>query len=191
MNCTSVAPDRVDYQDEKDLHSRRLSITHNSVKLWYATKMNTDISNHQTWAALELATARLGDARLSKRLIRIVADKLANPTASIPQASGSWAATKATYCFLASQQFSTDRIRQAHLEATRARIAALDTVLVLQDTTELLYTSHPHTTGLGQLDHAGSTGLKVHSALATIPITSCRAGSVGWDTLWLHWIASA
>jgi hypothetical protein len=38
--------------------------------------------------------------------------------------------------------------------------------LVLQDTTELLYTSHPHTIGLGDLDHAGSKGLKVHSALA-------------------------
>jgi Transposase Tn5 dimerisation domain len=37
---------------------------------------------------------------------------------------------------------------------------------VLQDTTELLYPSHPHTIGLGDLDHAGSKGLKVHSALA-------------------------
>ena len=37
---------------------------------------------------------------------------------------------------------------------------------MLQDTTELLYSSHPHTMGLGDLDHAGSKGLKVHSALA-------------------------
>lgn len=128
--------------------------------------MITHRSHHQAWAAQELATADLGDARLTKRLIRIVADKLANPTASIPQASGSWAATKATYCFLASEQFSSDRIRHAHLNATRARIAALHTVLILQDTTELNYTAHPHTTGLGHLDHASSSGLKVHSGLA-------------------------
>ena len=144
----------------------RLSITHNSVKLWYATEMDNHFPNHQTWAAQELATARLGDVRLTKRLVRIVADKLANPTASIPQASGSWTATKATYRFLASAQVSTDRIRQAHLDATRTRVAPLDTVLVLQDTTELNYTTHPHTSGLGHLDHALSSGLKVHSALA-------------------------
>jgi hypothetical protein len=128
--------------------------------------MNTLLPNHHTWAAQELATADFGDARLSKRLVRIVADKLANPTASIPHASGSWAATKATYRFLASEQVAADSIRAAHLDATRSRIQQHGTVLVLQDTTELLYTSHPHTTGLGDLDHAGSKGLKVHSALA-------------------------
>ena len=128
--------------------------------------MNTLLPNHQSWAAQELATADFGDARLSKRLVRIVADKLANPTASIPQASGSWAATKATYRFLDSKQVAADSIRAAHLDATRSRIPQHETVLVLQDTTELLYTSHPHTTGLGDLDHAGSKGLKVHSALA-------------------------
>jgi hypothetical protein len=128
--------------------------------------MNTFLPNHQTWAAQELATADLGDARLTKRLVRIVADKLAKPTASIPQASRSWAATKATYRFLASEQVAADRVRAAHSDAARSRIQHHDTVLVLQDTTELLYTSHPHTTGLGFLDHASSTGLKVHSALA-------------------------
>lgn len=129
--------------------------------------MNTLLPNHYSWAAQELATADLGDARLSKRLVRIVADKLANPTASIPQASHSWAATKATYRFLASEHVAAESIRAAHLDATRSRIQHHGTVLVLQDTTELLYTSHPHTTGLGDLDHAGSKGLKVHSALAT------------------------
>jgi hypothetical protein len=128
--------------------------------------MKTLLSNHHRWAAQELATATFGDARLSKRLVRIVADKLANPTASIPHASRSWAATKATYRFLDSEQIAADRIRTAHADATRSRIHHHDTVLVLQDTTELLYTSHPHTTGLGELDHAGSKGLKVHSALA-------------------------
>src|SRR5215207_4047940 len=82
--------------------------------------MNT-LPNHHTWAAQELATADFGDARLSKRLVHIVADKLANPTASIPQASGSWAATKATYRFLASEQVAANSIRAAHLDAPRSR----------------------------------------------------------------------
>jgi hypothetical protein len=127
---------------------------------------NTFVPNHQSWAADELATADFGDARLAKRLVRIVADKLATPTASIPHASGGWAATKATYRFLGSKQVAADSIRAAHLAATHSRIQHHETVLVLQDTTELLYSAHPHTTGLGDLDHAGSKGLKVHSALA-------------------------
>jgi hypothetical protein len=134
--------------------------------MWYSDVMNTLLPNHHIWAAQELATADFGDDRRSKRLVRIVADKLANPTASIPHASGSWAATKATYRFLDSTPVAADRIRAAHADATRSRIQHHDTVLVFQDTTELLYTSHPHTTGLGDLDHAGSKGLKVHSALA-------------------------
>jgi hypothetical protein len=129
--------------------------------------MNSFVPNHQSWAAQELATADFSDARLSKRLVRIVANKLANPTASIPQASGCWSATKATYRFLDSKQVAADSIRTAHADATCSRIHYHATVLVLQDTTELLYTAHPHTTGLGELDHAGSKGLKVHSALAT------------------------
>src|SRR4051812_35263485 len=39
-------------------------------------------------------------------------------------------------------------------------------VLVLHDATKLLNTSHQHTAVLGNLDHAGSKGLNVHSALA-------------------------
>src|SRR3978361_1414989 len=102
--------------------------------------MNTLPPNHSIWAAQELATADFGDARLAKRLVRIVADKLANPTASIPLASRSWAATKATYRFLASEQVAPASIRAAPLDATRSRIQQHDTVLVLQDTTELVYT---------------------------------------------------
>jgi Transposase DNA-binding/Transposase Tn5 dimerisation domain len=118
------------------------------------------------WAAEELATANFGDARLNKRLIRIVTDKLAKPTASIPQASGDWAATKATYRFFASHQVRADAIRAPHRDATVQRILHHPTILVLQDTTELDYTGHPNTTGLGHLDNTHRQGLKVHSGLA-------------------------
>ncbi len=118
------------------------------------------------WAAQELATANLGDARLRKRLIRIVTDKLAKPTASIPQASGDWAATKATYRFFASNQVHAAAIRAAHRDATVQRVLHHPTILVLQDTTELDYTGHPATSGLGHLDNTHCQGLKVHSGLA-------------------------
>ena len=125
-----------------------------------------DPSAHAAWAAHELATANLGDVRLNKRLIRLVTDKLAQPTASIPQASGDWAATKAAYRFFASHQVHADAIRAPHRDATVQRVRQHPTILVLQDTTELNYTTHPNTTGLGHLDNTHCQGLKVHSGLA-------------------------
>lgn len=128
--------------------------------------MNKPLPAAQEWAAQELATATFGDARLTKRLFRIVADKLANPTASIPQASRDWAATKATYRFFASPQVSADAVRAAHAHATVQRALLHSTILVLQDTSELNYSAHPNTSGLGPLDNPFCRGLKVHSALA-------------------------
>jgi hypothetical protein len=124
-------------------------------------------SPQAAWAARELASADFGDARLTKRLIRIVSAKLAKPTASIPQASGDWAATKASYRFFDSTHVTAEAIRAAHRDASLKRISEHEAILVLQDTTELNYSDHPNTTGLGHLDHAKCQGLKVHSGLAT------------------------
>jgi hypothetical protein len=52
-----------------------------------------------SWAAEELKYANLPDKRLNKRLITLVENLAAQPSASIPQASGNWANTKATYNF--------------------------------------------------------------------------------------------
>ena len=49
------------------------------------------------WAEEELAYTDLGDRRLNRRLMTTVTNLAAHPTASVPEASGSWAATKATY----------------------------------------------------------------------------------------------
>ncbi|HMQ33120.1 MAG TPA: transposase DNA-binding-containing protein [Chloroflexaceae bacterium] len=118
------------------------------------------------WAAQERTTANFGDARLNKRLIRIVTDKLAKPTASIPQASGGWAATKATYRFFASHQVRADAFRAPHRDATVQRVWHHHPIVVLQDTTELDYTAHPNTRGRGHLDTTHCHGLNVPSGLA-------------------------
>ncbi len=120
----------------------------------------------ESWAADELQHADLGDERLNKRLVKIVENLAAHPESSVPQASGSWAETKATYRFWDQEQVTPEAIREAHALSTAERVAACSTVLVVQDTTELDFSRHRATTGLGYLDHIWSRGLKVHSALA-------------------------
>ena len=58
-----------------------------------------EVRDMESWATEELRYAELGDARLNKRLAKIVEDLAGQPEASVPQACGGWAATKGTYRF--------------------------------------------------------------------------------------------
>ncbi|HEX5501893.1 MAG TPA: IS4 family transposase [Thermomicrobiales bacterium] len=118
------------------------------------------------WAIEELGQADLGDARRTRRLARVVAALAARPGASVPEACGSWAATKAAYRLWASPHVAPAAIRRAHAARTVARLAGQATVLAIQDTTDLDFTHHPATAGLGPLGHPAQQGLKVHSTLA-------------------------
>lgn len=120
----------------------------------------------ERWAAKEVGHAEFGDKRLQRRLVQIVEALAAKPTVSVPEACGKWSATKATYRFWDSERVTPEAIRAAHQAATVGRIQGQSLVLVIQDTTELDFTTHKATEGLGYLDHPASRGLKVHSALA-------------------------
>lgn len=69
------------------------------------------------WAAQELKYADLGDMRRNRRLIRLVSDLAAQPNASVPQASGDWAATQGAYDFWRSPHVKPEAIRQGHLQS--------------------------------------------------------------------------
>ena len=119
-----------------------------------------------SWAAHELQTATFNDRRLTRRLIRLVDDLSAHPSTSLPAACGTWAATKGAARFLDSDRGTPDAIRMAHRDQTLRRIPPHSTILVIQDTTEFDFTSHPATTGLGYLACPTHRGLRVHSVLA-------------------------
>jgi len=117
------------------------------------------------WVAEELAHVRLGDARLNKRLERLVEALGFAANASVPEACGTWAATKAAYRFWDSPRVNPDAIREAHARGTLDRVKGCRRVLAIQDTTDLNFTSHPAMKGTGYLDHPTQRGLKVHSVL--------------------------
>ncbi|MEQ9001076.1 MAG: transposase DNA-binding-containing protein, partial [Coleofasciculus sp. B1-GNL1-01] len=121
----------------------------------------------KAWAVEELQYAQLGDVRRKKRLIRIVSDLAAQPNASVPQASGDLAATQAAYEFWKSPYVKPEAITSAHQSSTVERVKKESVVIAIQDTTELNFTHHPATQGMGYLDNAKSYGLKVHSVFCT------------------------
>ncbi len=119
----------------------------------------------RAWVAEELTYVQLGDARLNKRLEQLVGALAAKPNASVPEACGSWAATKAAYRFWDTSRVNPDAIREAHSRSTLDRVEGCERVLAIQDTTELNFTAHPAMKGTGYLDHPAQRGLKVHSVL--------------------------
>lgn len=121
----------------------------------------------EKWASLELQHVQLGDSRRKKRLVKIVEDLASQPGESVPQASGNVAATTAVYDFWNSRYFHPQDIRIAHRVSTIETIKQHNTVLAIQDTTDLDFTAHPATIGLGPTDHSSLVGLKVHSTFVT------------------------
>jgi hypothetical protein len=122
--------------------------------------------NTDNWAQEELGKADFGDKRLVKRFIQITSDIAAQPEASIPQACGSEAASKAAYRFLDNENVTPDAVRASHRDKTVERVKEYKEVLAIQDTTSLNYAAHKATSGLGPIDGNGTNGFHVHSVLA-------------------------
>jgi len=123
------------------------------------------------WAAHEFARSPLPDPRLVARLITMATDFARQPTASLPQACGSWAKTKAAYRFFDHDGIAPENILAAHVQATVQRAAGHPIVLCVQDTTSLNYSTHPQTKGLGPISNNRdkTIGLFLHATLALTP----------------------
>jgi hypothetical protein len=119
----------------------------------------------------EFGQATLGDKRLVDRLMQLGEAFFAMPTANIPQACASRAATKAAYRFFDNDQVSMQAILAPHFEATEQRLRSHEIVLVAQDTSILNYTHHPETSGLGPINTTKdkSIGLLLHDTMAFTP----------------------
>ena len=103
------------------------------------------------WADEEFGQARLGDQRLTQRLVTLARDFGANPQAQIPQACKSRAKTKAAYRFFDHPRTTMEDLLEPHYQSTIHRMAQEKVVLSVQDTTSLNYTMHPETDGIGPI----------------------------------------
>ena len=125
------------------------------------------------WAEQEFGDCDLGDPRRTRRLVKIVGDQAAQPSGSYSQAAGgNRYDLKGYYRFLNSgrQELKVESLLQTHRTQTIRRMKRESTVLIVQDTTELNFSTRSACEGLGPIGTnqtgAQSRGLDLHSCLA-------------------------
>lgn len=120
------------------------------------------------WARQEFGGAKLGDRRLSERLVQSARTLATMPgQAFCGVARGDWAAVKGYYRLIDQpddSQVSVPAILQPHRARTLQRMKAHHTVLCIQDGTDLNYTGRAQCDGLGVMgaNQTGARGLGLH-----------------------------
>jgi hypothetical protein len=112
-----------------------------------------------------MASGELGDERLNERRNRLVAVLEQHPDTGFPDACVDDAEVEALYRFLRNPRVSLAKLMEPHFVATHARCAALGEVLVIHDTTDMVFTGEAARVGLARLGK-GRHGFWVHAALA-------------------------
>ncbi len=121
------------------------------------------------WIRGEFRSADFGDKRLTDRLVKVGDELGSSPAESIPAACEDWASTKATYRFCDNDSVDPADIRSAHKQAQRSRVSQLDELVIVSDTTELVFPRHPSKEGLGDIGNSEMDleGVKAHSTIGT------------------------
>ena len=140
----------------------------------------------EEWAREQFGRSSFGDVRLNCRAIRMAGQMARWPGASLPKQMSHWSFQKAAYRFLDNEAVSHAELSRPHWEQTRIR-ARQDgqTVLMVQDITELDYSGHADTQELGPIgDHRGQ-GLMVHNTLAISAEDHCVLG-LAYQQVWVR-----
>jgi hypothetical protein len=128
----------------------------------------------ENWAENEFGGAPLGDKRLSARLVEIAENKAMNPGCAYSGVvGGNWPKVKAYYRLIDKPDDSAvtmANILLPHREQTIRRMKAENTVLCIQDGSDLNYNKLDQCKGLGVIGsnqtNAKSRGLHMHSTIA-------------------------
>jgi hypothetical protein len=144
----------------------------------------SSLSDPARWAEQQWGTATLGDARRNGRAVQLGAALAACPAASLPRQTGSWGGLKSAYRLLNEPDVTHAALSEPHWQATRQQAGQTDTVLFVQDTSELDFTAHRQTKGLGWIGNTGGRGFLLHSCLAVRPTAVPEILGVAGQRVW-------
>lgn len=143
--------------------------------------MTAMIWDPQSWAEREFGDCELGDRRRNKRMIKLAVHVAARPDGSTPDQLETWADLKAAYRLFDTDDVSFQAVVAPHNRHTREDCRPGDVKLILNDTTELDFTAHRGTDGLGPIGNGGGRGFFVHSGLMVDAATRRTDGMAGQE----------
>lgn len=128
--------------------------------------MQTTLMDAKEWAMAEFADAELGDVRRTRRLVKTAGELARNPQGTLPGTFPRWTNLKAAYRLLSNGEVTYQKIMSPHWAHTRQACQEPGEYLLIEDTTQLDFTSHAAAKDLGRIGNDGGRGLYVHSTLA-------------------------
>jgi hypothetical protein len=128
--------------------------------------MSTSLLAPAQWAHTEFALAELGDRRRTQRLVQMATCLAQSPTGRLPQAFPEWKDLKGAYRLVDHIEFGPAEIQGPHRQQTLEACRQPGEYLLIEDTSELDYSSHRRTEQLGFIGNGRGRGLLLHSTLA-------------------------
>lgn len=125
------------------------------------------------WTLNEMQGINLGDNRLNQRAVKILFNLGNKPMASISSACEGWHETKAVYRFFDNARITAEAILSPHKESTLKRIAEQPRVLMIQDTSELNYSSQKQKQDVDPGKNEKHKVLLLHPTIAITPEKTC------------------
>jgi hypothetical protein len=121
------------------------------------------------WAAKTFGSSQLKDIRRTRRAVKVARRMAQNASASLPAQMQTWKETIGLYRLLDEGDVTFEALMQPHWHQTREQVERKRVALLVQDTTEVDLSHHPHTKGLGQVGNERGRGLYLQTVLAVMP----------------------
>lgn len=127
--------------------------------------------DRELWAEAQFGHANLGDARRTRRLVRLVAEAAARPAGVVSQACASSASREGAFRLLENSAVRPGALSDALRSRTTEQCRELDVVFVPVDGSSLTIADEGGQKGLGGVGawNKGARGVQTMSALAIAP----------------------
>jgi hypothetical protein len=123
----------------------------------------TIVLDPEAWAETNFGSCELGDNRRTNRAVTLASQIAAHPDGSTPDQTETWSDLKAAYRLFDEDDVTFQALCEPHWKLTRSRTGGV--WLIIGDTTEIDFTHHRETEGLGPIGNGRGHGFLLHSAL--------------------------
>jgi len=115
------------------------------------------------WAETNFGTCDLGDARRTRRAVKVAGQMAQHPDGSTPHQIEQWGDLKAAYRLFDGDEVTFTSLATPHWKQTRRQAGG--TVLIIGDTTEIDFGRWSEVEGLAPIGNGSGRGFLLHNSM--------------------------